>query len=522
MKIFKFKTNSIFNFIKKKFLIKYITIISENLKNVTKLGNIKKKTSDFFSRFYLKKFKINHFIFFLSLIFFYYLIYLSFPGILHDKSDQTYFTDLLKKQYNLEFGLTPEISYSILPRPHFQINDVIVFNKKEEFQKEIAEIKKIKLFLYQKNFFKKQNLKIKSVELFESNFFINKFDIPFLKNFLESGFNGKPIIIKRSNLFYQDVNNETITFVKFNKINMQHNNKINQDIIISEGNIYNIPFNLSWKQDLNKLEQITNLKLKKIKLQVLNSVKLINNEKKNKIQIYLNRSRYVINYNLKNKIIKFLSNNSFIGNEKLTFSGEVFLDPFNFDIKSSLSNLRLSRFFKNDIFLKEIFSNNFILNENFNGKINFKVKKLEKNPLFENLDISANFIGETLDLSYSSFYNDKIANLIIKKGILFEEQNNLIFKGDLDFLINNLAKFNNKFGVLKKNRIELDKINFEVMINLTNYDFKILKIVNENFKDKEFNEIDELIYEFNSGGIKISNWIELKNFTNKVISSYSG
>ena len=62
MKIFKFKTNSIFNFIKKKFLIKYITIISENLKNVTKLGNIKKKTSDFFSRFYLKKFKINHFI----------------------------------------------------------------------------------------------------------------------------------------------------------------------------------------------------------------------------------------------------------------------------------------------------------------------------------------------------------------------------------------------------------------------------------------------------------------------------
>ena len=48
------------------------------------------------------------------------------------------------------------------------------------------------------------------------------------------------------------------------------------------------------------------------------------------------------------------------------------------------------------------------------------------------------------------------------------------------------------------------------------------KIVNENFKDKEFNEIDELIYEFNSGGIKISNWIELKNFTNKVISSYSG
>ena len=41
---------------------------------------------------------------------------------------------------------------------------------------------------------------------------------------------------------------------------------------------------------------------------------------------------------------------------------------------------------------------------------------------------------------------------------------------------------------------------------------KILKITNENFKDREFEEIDELIYEFNSGGIKISNWIEFKIF----------
>ncbi len=60
------------------------------------------------------------------------------------------------------------------------------------------------------------------------------------------------------------------------------------------------------------------------------------------------------------------------------------------------------------------------------------------------------------------------------------------------------------------------------MVNLTNSEFKILKIVNNNFKDKEFQEIDDLIYEFNSGGIKITNWIEFKLFTNKIISYYSG
>ena len=32
---------------------------------------------------------------------------------------------------DLEFSLTPEITYSILPKPHFQINDVIIFNNKK-------------------------------------------------------------------------------------------------------------------------------------------------------------------------------------------------------------------------------------------------------------------------------------------------------------------------------------------------------------------------------------------------------
>ena len=80
---------------------------------------------------------------------------------------------------------------------------------------------------------------------------------------------------------------------------MNYNDKIKQDILISEGDIYNIPFNLSWKQDKNKLEQTTNLKFKKIKLQISNVTKLDNKEESNKLQIYLNRSRYIINYDLR-------------------------------------------------------------------------------------------------------------------------------------------------------------------------------------------------------------------------------
>ena len=137
MKNFKLKLNFLFNLFKKNSLIKKINISYENVKNYLKFQNLKKKGFEIYNEFYLKKFKINFLLFFVSLILFYYLIYLSFPGILHNKSDQNYLTKLLKDQYDLEFSLTPEISYSILPKPHFQINDVVVFNNKDNFQKKL-------------------------------------------------------------------------------------------------------------------------------------------------------------------------------------------------------------------------------------------------------------------------------------------------------------------------------------------------------------------------------------------------
>ena len=522
MKNFKLKLNFLLNLFKKNKILKQFNNIFEHTKNLLKTQNIKKEILDIYNKFYVKKFKINYLIFFFSLVLFSYLVYLSFPGIMYNKTDQNYLTKLINDQYGLEFSLTPEISYSILPKPHFQINDVVIFHNNNNFQKEIAEIKKLKIYLFQTNFFKKRELKIKSVELFEANFFINKLDLNYVNKFLKTGFKEKSMIIKRANLFYQDMNNETISFLNIRRIDILYNDKINNDVITSDGEIFNIPFSVTWKQDSNKQEQLTNLKFKKIKLNIINSTKYIDQKLKNKLQIYLNRSRYIINYELSNKKVNFDSIKSFIGNNKFIFSGKIFLDPFNFDVNSSLDSLKLKKLFLNNLFLKEILSKDFILNDNFNGKIQLNIKKLENNPLFDNLKINANFKGQTLELSNSIFSNDKIANLIIKQGLIYEEQNNLMFKGDVEFLINDLNKLYNKFVVPKKNRNNLKKINFALLINLTNNDFKILKITNDSFKDKEFQQIDELIYEFNSGGIKISNWIEFKIFANKIISSYAG
>ena len=54
------------------------------------------------------------------------------------------------------------------------------------------------------------------------------------------------------------------------------------------------------------------------------------------------------------------------------------------------------------MFLKEILSSEFFLNENFNGIIKLNVEKLENNPLFDSLKINANFVGQTINFKQFS------------------------------------------------------------------------------------------------------------------------
>ena len=172
MKNFKLNLNSKLNNLKKNKLYKKTNIFLENVQNRVSFFHLKKKLLKKYKEIYEENFKISYLAFIFSLLFFYYLIYLSFPGILHSKKDQNYFTKILNKQYGLEFALTPDINYSILPKPHFQINNVVIFNKNNDFQKEIAQIKKLKIYITQSNFFKKQKLKIKHIEFFDTNFFL--------------------------------------------------------------------------------------------------------------------------------------------------------------------------------------------------------------------------------------------------------------------------------------------------------------------------------------------------------------
>ena len=123
--------------------------------------------------------------------------------------------------------------------------------------------------------------------------------------------------------------------------------------------------------------------------------------------------------------------------------------------------------------LNEIFSQEFLLNENFNGRLVIQSNNLSNGNFFNEILINSNYVGEKIELSNSILLNKKIGKLNLDFGNIFLEENNLLFKGKFSFEIYDKNRFYRKFLVSKKNQKDIKKFYFGLIINLSNFDPKI-------------------------------------------------
>ena len=86
-------------------------------------------------------------IFSLSTLFFLYLLYLSIPSLYDTGRVQKVFNKNFLTDFNLNISLSTDISYRILPQPHFLIKDAKLFYDKLTLPHEIGQIKELKIFI---------------------------------------------------------------------------------------------------------------------------------------------------------------------------------------------------------------------------------------------------------------------------------------------------------------------------------------------------------------------------------------
>ena len=112
-------------------------------------------------------------ILFIALLFI-YLFYVSIPTLYDKGALQKDITDKLIKEFKIDFSLSSNIRYFILPSPHFLIENVKIFDENLKDPKELSQIKKLKIYISQKNLYDRNNLKITKILIEDANFILQK------------------------------------------------------------------------------------------------------------------------------------------------------------------------------------------------------------------------------------------------------------------------------------------------------------------------------------------------------------
>ena len=189
-------------------------------------------------------------------------------------------------------------------------------------------------------------------------------DFNYFEKLFNKKFSEKKIYIKKSNIFYKDINKETVSITRLSKLSLFYDVTKSLNKIFLDGEIFKVPFSLVFNKNLASKENIFLLDSKKYKIKLKDKT-----IKKNKTISGLNNlsilnSKLVTKYEFKKDLLKFKSLNSKISANKIKYNGELNLNPFNLILDIDLKKLNLRKLFNNNSILFELIKSGKLFHEN--------------------------------------------------------------------------------------------------------------------------------------------------------------
>ena len=469
------------------------------------------------------KFNISNFnkylITFIGLLFL-YIFYLLIP-LLYDKAWlQTNIESKLLNEFKVNVSVSADISYRILPAPHFLIKDSKILVNDNEIQKSIAEIKDLKVFLSQGNFFDKEKMNLTKAVITEANFILLRGDLKLLNKSKNKNFLTKEIKVNNSNIFFKDNLGEIISIIKIDKGILFSDEKKLLNFINLKGSVFNIPFVFDFKNqnNLTKRKEI-NFNFKALKLNIFNEYTLgKNNTIVGENNISLLNSKINTKYNIKEKLIYFVSSNSSINNSQVNYKGEISINPFDLNLNIDLDNYKISKLFNINPILIEFIKSELLFNENISINTSAIINSNSRNEIFHKAKINFNIINGKIDFNNTRFVNNEIGSLELISSNLFLKNNKLVINSNVLIDIKSPDRLFSFLSLPKSSRKNFKNI----LINL-DYDFLTNRINFNNIKidnNEVSNEFLTIVTEFSDNDFNSFN--KSRRLINKLIKAYAG
>jgi len=465
---------------------------------------VENKTND---KFHVSNF--SKYIISVIVVLFIYIFYLSIP-LLYDKNlIQNKIVTKLSDEFNIDISNSFDISYRILPKPHYLIKDT---------KTALAEIKELNVYISQNNLFNEGSIRINEVVIEEANFSLLKGNFKEFYKDSENKFSKKKIKINNSNIFFKDNLNEVISIIKISNAFLFFDEKNLFNLFDLKGEIFNIPFKLKYQNTLDLQKQIE-IKASDLQLEVIsNFFKKDKNLISGKNNISIFSSSINTKYNIKDQIVIFQSDGSRVYNSKIDYNGQLAINPFDLNLKINLFEYKISNLFKPNSIIKEFIKSGLLFNENISVHTLVNIESTKKDEIFNEAKLELRVLNGKISFDNSIFINNNIGLMKISNSDLFLENDKLILTSNLSIDIKDINGLFSFLNTSKKSRKDIKNIKLNMIYDFLSNQIELKNIkINDNDVSSQFSNIAEGFIDNN-----FNNLTKSRKLLNELIDLYEG
>ena len=486
----------------------------KNFNNLIKstIFKVKNKTNN-----KIKVSSFNRYLITLISLLFISLFYLLIPTLYDKNWVQQNIEHNLLKEFKINFSLSSDISYNILPSPHFLIKDSKIFKQDGNKKIVLSDIKSLKVFISKKNFFDKEKMELNYVNIVNANFSLFRDDFKLLKNATNNKLSNKKIKINKSKIFFKDISGEVISIIKIIKASLFLDN---DNLFYLKGEVFNVPFIFNFEKKFNLLEtEIIDINTKSLKLDILNTLNVSDNNDYNGENIisFIN-SIVRTKYKIEDNMLIFKSTDSKIKNNKINYKGKLLINPFDLNLDINVDDYAISKLSNLNFILGELVKTELFFNNNISVHTSINVNSNEKKEIFQNANIKLNIINGKINFNKTRLINDRIGSLTLKNSNLFFKNNNLTLNTDIFVDLKNTDALFFLLQTTKKSRKSIKNIQINLDYDFLTHQTKFnnIKINNKEVNDKIYAIIKDFTFS------KLNNWNKSKRIVNELLRNYEG
>ncbi len=420
----------------------------------------------------------------------------------------------LSKKLNLSFKFSEKYSYNLFPRPHFAISGATINYK----QKDFAQIQKMKVYISIENLFSVNNINIKDVKIENANFYFDKNNFDFFLKLLENKYEDKTFEIKNSNIFFNNLKNEILFINKILNMKYFYDFKELKNIIISENEIFNIPYQIKLYDDQLNKKFWSEINVNFLKLKLENEISYGDVAKIGMANLIYNKSKSIIKYETDKKSFEF---NFFEKNEnpKFYYEGKLNYNPFYSNVKGSTNNLKLYHLFNQNGFISQLLKTEILNNNNIDFKLEIEAKNFSNNDNFNEINFNSKIQESLIDIDNTNFKWRSFADFEFSESLIYVENSELVVDGKVKIKINDLQGIFRYLLTPKKYRNNIKSVEFNFSHNI---DQKIITFSDIKIDDIYYKKINEIISKLFLKDNNFQNKIYIKKMLNEFLRSYEG